>query len=400
MSSFCELVRFEYKKILRKRSTVITLLLGILLTVISSVGTLVGNHYVEGKVFESNYDGMKKDREYRRKLSGREINSNLLSETIEAYSRIPPTDGIYANTDEYQLYARPYSEIYYIIRRAYNINDYKQMASITKESLNDFYTIRQSMVEKIIENTAMSAKEKTNSINLSREVKTPFIYSYTDGYKRFLTQMYVTAILICFICTICIAPLFAGEYSDGMDSLVFSSKYGKNKMICAKLVTGISFTILLSIVFTIVSYITVMVFFGWEGSSSPIQLFSPLSIVPFTMGQVAMLYFILVLFGNILSSTLTMVLSAKLKSPFIVLVIMTAITIIPGFVSVSEDVLWIYHLYNLIPINMFNIDNIISIFSINFLGLTIRPYELIFSIAIVASIILLPFAYRSFKNHN
>jgi len=397
MSSFCELVKFEYKKILRKRSTIIVLLLGILLTAISSVGTLLGNYYVEGKVFESNYDGMKKDREYRRSLSGRVINSSFLSEAIAAYSHIPPTDGIYVHTNEYQQYARPYSEISNIIRKVYGVDNLKQMASITEENLNNFYAIRQNMVERIIENTAMSEKEKTNSINLSRKVKTPFIYSYTGGYTRFFAQMYTTAILICFICTICISPLFAGEYSDRMDSLIFSSKYGKNKMICAKLFTGISFTILLNIAITIASYITIMMFYGWEGSSSPIQLFLPLSIAPFTMGQVALLYFIVVLFGNILSSTLVMVLSAKLKSPFIVLVIMTAITIIPGFVKVSENVLWMYHLYNLIPVNMFNFDNIISIFSIDFLGLVIQPYELILSFAILASITLLPFAYKSFR---
>lgn len=400
MSSYFELVKFEYRKILRKRSTVITLILGILLTAISSVGTLLGNYYIDGEVFESNYDSMKKDREYIRGLSGREINSELLSETIEAYSLIPNTSGKYTDTDEYQRYARPYSQIYSMIRRVYQIDDRIKMETISKEDLDDFYMIRQELVERTIENKAMSAKEKSNSINLSRKVKTPFIYSYTGGYTRFVTQMYTMAILICFICTICISPLFAGEYTDGMDGLVFSSKYGKNKLICAKLFTGISITIILNIVFAIISYLIVMMFYGWEGGSSPIQLFSPLSIVPFTMGQLAFLYFVLILFGNILSSVLTMVLSAKLKSPFMVLVIMTAITIFPGFVSVSEDVLWIFHLYNLIPVKMFHLDNIINVFSIDFLGLTIQPYELILSFAMVASITLMPFAYRNFKNHN
>lgn len=185
-----------------------------------------------------------------------------------------------------------------------------------------------------------------------------------------------------------------------MDSLIFSSKYGKNKIIRAKLFTGITFTVILSILLTIISYVTVMMFYGWDGSNAPIQLYIPLSIIPLTLGQVAMLYFIIVLCGNILSSALTMLLSAKLKSPFIVLVIMTVITILPVFVRVSEDVLWIYHLINLIPVKMFDFSNIISIFSIDLLGIIMQPYELFISFAIVVSIILLPLAYRSFKNHN
>jgi len=360
----------------------------------------MGNYYIKGEVLESNYDAMKKDREYIRGLSGREINSDILSETIEAYSHIIPTDGKYTDTDEYQQYARPYSEIYYMIRKAYNINDLEEMSSLTKENLNDFYTTRQSMVEKNIEDTTMSSTEKANSVNMSREVKTPFIYSYSGGYTRFFSQMYITAILICFICSVCIAPLFAGEYTDRMDSLILSSKYGKNKIIYTKLFTGISFSILLSIVLAVVSYIMVMTFYGCESGNSPIQFLLPLSIRPFTMRQVAMMYFVIILFGNILSTSLTMMLSAKLKSPFIVIVIMTVITIFPMFVNISEDVLWIYHLSNLIPVNMFYLDNITGIFSVDLFGLILQPYELILVFAIVISVILLPFTYQNFKNHN
>jgi hypothetical protein len=79
---------------------------------------------------------------------------------------------------------------------------------------------------------------------------------------------------------------------------------------------------------------------------------------------------------------------------------MTVITILPVFVRVSEDVLWIYHLINLIPVKMFDFSNIISIFSIDLLGIIMQPYELFISFSIVVSIILLPLAYRSFKNHN
>lgn len=400
MNSSCELVRFEYRKILRKRSNIVTLLLGVFITGFSCIGPLMGNYYIKGELLESNYDAMKKDREYIRSISGREINSNLLSETIEAYSHILPTEGKYTDTQEYQRYARPYSEIYYMLRKAYNINDRKEIELLTEENVSNFYTTRQNMVERSVEDTAMSFIEKVASVNLSRQVKTPFIYSYTGGYTRFFSQMYTTAILICFICSICIAPLFAGEYTDKMDSLILSSKYGKNKVIYAKLFTGLSFSILLSIVLTMISYVMVMIFYGWEGGNSPIQLFLPLSIHPFVMRQVALLYFVLVLFGNVLSATLTMLLSAKLKSPFMVFVIMTVVTIFPMFVNVSENIPWIYHLSNLIPVNMFSLDNIISIFSIDLFGLIVQPYEIILAFAIILSMVLLPFAYRNFKNHN
>ncbi len=75
-------------------------------------------------------------------------------------------------------------------------------------------------------------------------------------------------------------------------------------------------------------------------------------------------------------------------------------TILPMLVNISEDVLWIHHLFNLIPVNMFYLDNITGIFSINFFGLTLQPYELILTFSIMVSIALLPLAYINFKNHN
>ena len=400
MKGLIGLIRFEYRKMIVKRSMIIILLLAVFLTACTSVGPLMGDYYVKGEKLESNYDGMKKDREYIRSLAGRELGSDLLSEAIEAYTRIPNTDGKYTDLEDYHQYARPYSEIYHIIRRVYRLSDWKEVKSISQEDINNFYSIRQRMIEKNIEETTMSAIEKEASIKLSRQVHTPFIYSYTGGYTNFLQQMYTTAILICFICAICIAPIFAGEYVDKMDSLILSSKYGKNKIIYAKIFTGISFSILLSILLTGVSYITIMMFYGWDGGNSPIQLFLPLSIQPFTMKQAAFLYFNVVIFGNILSSSLTMLLSSKLRSPFMVIVIMTVFTILPMFLSISQDVLWIYHLYNLIPANMFYLDNITSIYFINFLGLVVQPYVIILAFGIILSIILLPLVYRNFKNHN
>lgn len=399
MKSSFRLVGFEYKKIFKKRSSIVILLIAVFLTAFSSLGPLMGNYYIKGEKFESNYEGMKRDREYIRSLSYREIGNDILSEAIGAYSLIPSTDGKYTDTDEYQRYARPYSEINYIIRKSYGMNDWKEMKLLTEEDIKSFYDVRQSAVERSIEGTTMSPAEKSASVSLSRQVKTPFIYSYTGGYTRFFSQMYTTAILICFICSICIAPLFAGEYTDKTDSLILSSKYGKNKVIHAKLITGISFSVLLTIMLTIVSYVTVIMFFGWEGGGSPIQIFLPLSIHPFTMKQAALLYFTIVLMGNLLSAAVVMLLSARLKSPFMVMVIMTVITVLPMFVNIPENTLRIYHLFNLIPVNMFYLSRLLDKFSVDLFGMIVQPYEITIIFSVVSSIILMPLAYSGFKNH-
>lgn len=84
MSSFLRLVGFEYKKILHKRSVRIVLLLAVLVTAVSVWGTLFGNSYVGGEVYESNYAAMVKDRGYARALAGRALDGDLLMEAATA----------------------------------------------------------------------------------------------------------------------------------------------------------------------------------------------------------------------------------------------------------------------------------------------------------------------------
>ena len=151
---------------------------------------------------------------------------------------------------------------------------------------------------------------------------------------------------------------------------------------------------------TIVSYVTVMMFFGWEGGEAPIQIFLPLSIHPFTMARAALLYFTVVLMGNLLSAAVVMLLSARLKSPFMVMVIMTVITVLPMFVNIPENTLRIYHLFNLIPVNMFYLIRLLDKFSVDLFGMIIQPYEAAIIFSVVSGIILMPLAYSGFKKHN
>ena len=102
MKEFWALVSFEYRKILGKRSVKIALLLTLFLSVFSIWGTLMGSYYIEGELFESNAEAMKKDRAYARELSGRILDDKLLMETADAYQTIPDSAAVYQSTEEYQ----------------------------------------------------------------------------------------------------------------------------------------------------------------------------------------------------------------------------------------------------------------------------------------------------------
>lgn len=64
MHSFFDLVGYEYKKILKRKSVWVMLVLDVLIAVVTCGGVLIGDLYEDGVAFESQYEGMVKDRSY------------------------------------------------------------------------------------------------------------------------------------------------------------------------------------------------------------------------------------------------------------------------------------------------------------------------------------------------
>ncbi|MBU5485562.1 ABC transporter permease [Clostridium sp. MSJ-11] len=403
MNGFWSLVNFEYKKILRKRSVQITLLLAILFTVFSVAGTLFGSYYVDGKPYESNYDAMVKDRTYARALAGRQLDGELIMETVGAYSGIPKSDGKYFDTEEYQKLARPYSGIYSIVRpvfntysRRFNMEDFQVL---TKEQADQFYITRRAQQEQLVEQTHMSAKAKEQVLALDARIKTPLTFSYTDGYTRFFVLINTLGLTAAFVMAICVAPLFSGEYVSGADQLILASKHGKNKLIAAKLFTGFSLAAVICLVLIALSYGLSMGIFGADGSNAPLQLYEILLPYPLTMGQTALLLVLCTFFACLMTAAITMLLSAKLKSPFGVIVLVGVLLIGPMLGRISHTNIVQYNLYRLFPTQMANFSSAVNSIQYELLRLVVKPYVFLPLFAAAVSVLLTPFVYRSFKNH-
>jgi ABC-type transport system involved in multi-copper enzyme maturation permease subunit len=402
MSSFWSLVGYEYKKILHKKSVMIALLLAVIVTAISVGGTLFGNSYIDGEVFESHYDAMIKDRAYARSLAGREINTKLIMETVHAYSQIPDKDR-YIDTPEYQSLARRYSEIYNISRTIYNTSSRRfnmvDFQALTDKQAEQLYSIRRERQAQIVEETVMSDKAKEKVLALDARILAPFVFSYTDGFTRFFALIYSIGLLAAFIMAICISPLFSGEYTSGADQLILASRHGKHRLIQAKLFTGFSMAAAICLVLTAITYILSMLVFGFDGWDSPLQLYRTMSPYPLTMAQTALLLAICIFFACLLTTSVTMFLSAKLKSSFGVIILISILLGVPLFISVSYERIGLYNLFHLLPTNMMKFETVTSPIHYELFGLVLKPYVFLPSFAAAISILLTPFAYRSFKNH-
>ena len=352
MKEFWTLVSFEYRKILGKRSVKIALLLTLFLSVFSIWGTLMGSYYIEGELFESNAEAMKKDRAYARELSGRILDDKLLMETADAYQTIPDSAAVYQSTEEYQKNARKYSSIYSLARQVYDTPNVRfgapEMGTLDPARAEQFYEIRELCMTKQIENAPISENAKEVMMQYSAEVKEPWIFSYSDGYTRFMTIMATSGVMAAFVMAICLAPLFAGEYSNHTDQLLLSARYGKGKLIKAKFFTGFSMTGIVTLLVTLQSYVQSMLTFGFDGGNANVQIYDALFPYPLTLKQAALLQSICVFFACMCMSALTMFFSSRMKSAFGVIILSVLLLCVPMFVKVSAYPLLGYLLFHLI----------------------------------------------------
>ena len=341
MNIFFELVRFELKKILRRKRTVIVLALVVIVGALSVFGTVIGRTYYYtdengSEVAISGYEDKMIDRRNGEALSGRAIDADLIMEAVEAYQSVPLESGNYTDTSEYQNNARKYSEIYGIVRRTFHLSSLAEFQNLTREQAEQFDIVRLQNMEQTIMNGAASENVRKYRQKCLNNSSAALTYEYWGGYYRFVTIMYTTALMVGAAIAVMLSGIFSDEYTSGADSLILSSKHGKGLVIGAKLFTAFSVSAVLIALLSGISLIESFIVWGASGANGSLELVSGIFPYPITIGQAALLYCICMLAGSIMFAAITALFSAKLKLPFNTIVIMAALLIVPMLINVPE----------------------------------------------------------------
>lgn len=197
---------------------------------------------------------------------------------------------------------------------------------------------------------------------------------------------------------ISIAPVFASEYESGADAIILSSRYGKSKVIRAKILASYIFAILTSIIIAILGIGSQLLLFGTEGWNLPIQIVDTIISYPFNFLQLV-LYMLLITFVVMLSLvSITLFLSSKMKSSFSVLIVNIVIIILPLFLGKSDTGDLYNHIYYLLP--GVSLQNLYSQYiSYSFGNIVLDIYTMTLVAYIIMLSIFLPLSMRTFKNH-
>lgn len=186
-------------------------------------------------------------------------------------------------------------------------------------------------------------KEKTGNLQ-------EYQYGYHKGWSMILDTLTWPVLIMMIIC-IGIAPIFAGEYQSKCDSLILCMKYGKSKLIFAKIVSGWLYATCVYWGITLIYSSVYMIFLGTQGADLPIQLKYPAMSVGYnlTMGEAVVIALLLGYFFTLGIMGITLFMSALLKNTYAVIIIAFLLIIIPTFLSPDTGGYAWSHVLSLLP---------------------------------------------------
>ncbi len=404
MNIFFNIAGYEFKKVMCKKGTVITLTLVILISAFSVFGTIIGNYYYSdengNEVAISRYEDEMTDRRNGEALSGRVIDADLIMEAVNAYKKIPINGNRYTDSTEYQNNARKYSEIFGIVRRTLRLSSVEEFQNLTREQAEQFDEIRREKRQSVINNSQISESMRAywqKCLDRSPETLT---YEYSGGYSRFFVIMYTTAVMAGTAIAILFSGIFSREYTTGADNLILSSKHGKGLVIGAKLFVAFVISAALIILLTVISYAETMIVWGSGGADASLLMLGDVFPYTITVGQCMLLYSVCMIAACLLVTAITALLSALFKTPFSTIVIMAVFLIAPMFIVLPDGLpIWVYLLENLLPTNMMAFWGAMYEFQYDIFGLIVPPYVFLPVFAAIISCLCSYLAYRVFKKH-
>lgn len=186
-------------------------------------------------------------------------------------------------------------------------------------------------------------KEKTGNLQ-------EYQYGYHKGWSMILDTLTWPVLIMMIIC-IGIAPIFAGEYQSKCDSLILCMKYGKSKLIFAKIVSGWLYATCVYWGITLIYSSVYMIFLGTQGADLPIQLkYSAMSVgYNLTMGEAVVIALLLGYFFTLGIMGITLFMSALLKNTYAVIIVAFLLIIIPTFLSPDTGGYAWSHVLSLLP---------------------------------------------------
>ena len=339
------LVKYEFLKILRKKSTLIVMAVSLILT-----GFLFGLPIIQYQTY--NQDGVIKgtegiayEKEQYADLSV-PLSEEYIAETIREVQELfvnPDNIGYDGNEqfligDAYWNGVAPREKLLNLIANAYSkpneILGYNILPDLDIKDGAFFYQTMEGKIQTLLNNPSrkLSDEQKEYWDSMAGKVDTPLQYGYYEGWEVIISSFELLMFALLAVCIV-VAPVFSGEYQAGTDAVILSAKYGKTKLTTAKIAASLLFGTAAFILHIVVACGLPLAAFGADGWNLPLQIANTTIPYPLTFLQAALINIGIIYLVLLAMVGLTLLLSAQLKSPYLVLIILVPILFVPMFLT-------------------------------------------------------------------
>lgn len=404
------LIKYEFLKILRKKSTLIVMAASLLITAFFfGLPVLQFQTYNQDGVLQG-LAGIQYEKEQYTEISV-PLTNEYVTKTIREVQELfedPENVGYDGNEqflieDAYWNGIAPRESLLDLIAGNYadpNVSaGYSALPDLDVSDGTDFYQARQDKIEKILNDSSkeLSEAEKDYWRNLNSKVEEPFQYGYYEGWEVIISAFELLMFAVLAVCIV-IAPVFSGEYQAGTDAVLLSGKYGKTKLTTAKILAALFFGVLAFTLHVLLAFGLPLAAFGTDGWNLPLQINGttvpyPLTFLEGTLINLGVIYLVLLAMIGV-----TLFLSARMKSPYLVLTVVVPVLFVPMFLS-PNGTSGIYNLLVFLTPYKSLVPNFGSYLSYQFGPVVLDAFAVRTVLYTGLALILLPLAGRGFRRH-
>lgn len=404
------LIKYEFLKILRKKSTLIVMAASLLITAFFfGLPVLQFQTYNQDGVLQG-LAGIQYEKEQYTEISV-PLTNEYVTKTIREVQELfedPENVGYDGNKqflieDAYWNGIAPRESLLDLIAGNYadpNVSaGYSALPDLDVSDGTDFYQARQDKIEKILNDSSkeLSEAEKDYWRNLNSKVEEPFQYGYYEGWEVIISAFELLMFAVLAVCIV-IAPVFSGEYQAGTDAVLLSGKYGKTKLTTAKILAALFFGVLAFTLHVLLAFGLPLAAFGTDGWNLPLQINGttvpyPLTFLEGTLINLGVIYLVLLAMIGV-----TLFLSARMKSPYLVLTVVVPVLFVPMFLS-PNGTSGIYNLLVFLTPYKSLVPNFGSYLSYQLGPVVLDAFAVRTVLYAVLALILLPLAGRGFRRH-
>lgn len=336
-----ELFWLEHKKLWRKRSVKVCVLLCFIYIVV--FGSILSYQWFSfgssddyTSAFGNNFDGysvIKESQAYSLEF-GEKLTDESLQQIVKDYQQMEAADlDKELEKTDWKIINSWLGTIYPELR---DTSQYKTMISyVDPNKLTDFYERRQLAIEEFLENSGQVGKEKEYLLQINQSIERPLRYEWTEGWSNLLgSGVADLGIVMALFLAITLSSIFSGEWHDNTSSLLLTTKNGWREIASAKIFTGLAFTVEFFLILAVPNILSQTFFMGTTGWDMPIQNIKLIAVAPMNMLQAEIYEYTFALLGAVGFAGIVMLLSAAVKSN--VLALLLSLAVVYGPMMITE----------------------------------------------------------------